>query len=242
MEMIEYDKIQKKGRLIGIGTTAKCYKYDDKVIKLFFDYFYEDLNLEDKRIFELYSLLCDIHVDSFFTPEKIIVKDSKVVGYIYPFVRGKTLRKLRNEFTIQDILRRYDKLVKDNEELTKYGFELFDVHDKNIIVNDIFNIIDLDRGRIENIPLEQLKSINLKKINQSIIDSLFKVKYEDEIIFRKDKMNELYRQLEDPNDMVNLLQEFLQENCEDETVKFKTLRKTISHEKRYNTYTKYEYF
>lgn len=236
METIEYDQIQKKGRLIGIGTSAKCYKNGDKVIKLFFDYFCEDFKLEDKSVFEFYSLLCNIHIDSFITPEKIITKDSKIIGYICPFIEGKTLRKLRNIFTIEDVLKRYDKIVSDNENLSKYKFNLIDIHDKNIIVNDRFNVIDLDRGFIDVISVEKLKEINLQKINQSIIDSLFKVRYIDELIFFSDKMNELYYDLKNPDNMLVLLEEFLKND--DKTIKFKTLRKKVNYEKRYNEYKK----
>ena len=49
-------------------------------------------------------------------------------------------------------------------------------------------------------------------------------------------MNELYYDLKNPDNMLVLLEEFLKND--DKTIKFKTLRKKVNYEKRYNEYKK----
>lgn len=239
MEVIDYNKLDYKGKIIGFGTSAKCFLYDqDTVLKLFYKDYSEKLNLNDKSTYELFDLLCEMHIDSFISPEKLIVSGDKIVGYFYPFIKGKTLKHLINQFTLKNLIERYDKIVEDNKRLAAYKFRLFDLHGNNIIVNDQFNIIDMDRGFIDTYFYDKLEKTNLKYINESIIDTLFKVKYIDDNVFTLNEMSKLYSDLSTPDNMMHLLEKLSKESSEGDFVKFKTLRKTLNKQKTPNRISK----
>lgn len=235
MDIVEVEKLNKYRKLfIGIGTSATIYRIDKyHVAKIFFNYFREDYEKEKEH----FELLLKVSNDSFIGPSKLLVMNGIVVGYIYPYVEGKTLHRIRNNITIQDILKNYDKLILDTDKISDLNFRLYDLHGKNILYYKDLKIIDLDRGyknKYNSIP--QLHKSNIASLNKAIIDTLFKV-FQNEIInFRDDKLNELYYSLSNPDNFVEFLELTQKKSETTEKVKYKKIRKNINYYKELNDY------
>lgn len=235
MDIVEVEKLNKYRKLfIGMGTSATIYRIDRyQVAKIFFNYFREDYEKEKEH----FELLLKISNDSFIGPSKLLVMNGIVVGYIYPYVEGKTLHRIRNNITIQDILKNYDKLILDTNKISDLNFRLYDLHGKNILYYKDLKIIDLDRGyknKYNSIP--QLHKSNIASLNKAIIDTLFKV-FQNEIInFRDDKLNELYYSLSNPDNFVEFLELTQKKSETTEKVKYRKIRKNINYYKESNDY------
>lgn len=225
---------------IGIGTSAICYKINNNMVaKLFYKSFCYDFFINEKQIQEKFELLSIISNDTFIGPEKIIVKDGVCVGYIYPYIEAKTLKRKSNIITVEQILKYYDKIEIDTKKISDKNFNLRDLHDKNILFNKKFSIIDLDRGGLENYySKDKIYQININKINRTIINSLYHVKEYENIKFLNDKINELYNQAvySDNKKIYDFLEQTLIETKQTNHVKYKKIVKKINYTKHNTGY------
>ena len=203
----------KGSHIIGIGTTAVCYLMKDKrVLKLF-------INTANKKyLFDKYDNVVDhfekindLKNSTYIVPEEVLIKDKKCIGYIYGYINSKTLKNIRLNTKIDALIYGYDNLYEDTKEISSKKFHLFDVHDRNILFNGNYNIIDLDKGTFEdNISEEQILKENMDLINKTIIYSLLRVKEYEIIKFYDVNLRDLYRENIERNykGMKSFLKEF----------------------------------
>lgn len=226
---------------IGMGNTAICYLLPDKTIaKIFFKSYCYDFYWNKEEIRNHFELLSLISNDSFIGSEKFIIKDGICIGYIYPFIKAKTLHSISSKEAISNLLKSYEKLYIDTKKISELGFQLRDLHDKNILYSDLFKVIDLDKGDKSLIykTKEELFNANMKNINYTIIDAIFKISFHQSINFLDDKIDKLYidSAFKDSDKFKELL-ETMANDYEKPTIK--TLRKNIQYNKTNNYYSYY---
>lgn len=213
----------KGSRFIGVGCTAMCFLMKNgKVIKLYIEtYDKKDLFNYVKNPIEHFSKISDLKNDTYMVPEELLVKDGKLVGYLYDYVNGKTLR--RYNYNLQSLINSYDKLMDDTYSISEKGFDLHDMHDKNILLDDRFKIIDLDQGEFKDIDSDKLFVSNMGDINKTIIYNLFNVRSLDKISFKNRDFNDLYDQALYCNvyEMKNLLKELQKMGAKRKKLTFK---------------------
>lgn len=185
---------------LGAGRTAICYLMNDgRVLKLYMNTSKRwELFNTFNDIIHHFELMDKIKNDSFFPPEELIVKDGKLIGYIFSCVKGKTYHSY--DVPLDRLLKNYDKVYQDVLEVSSKEFLIADLHTKNIIVsNDCFKIIDLDFGsfneEFENQKqnLEMLKWKNTRELRMNIMYGLFgKDAYYDIIYFYDNYLNNLF--------------------------------------------------
>ena len=175
---------------IGIGTTAICFlRSDGNVVKLYintylkrqmFNYF----NMEDQL-----KLLNKISNDTFIGPEEILVKNDNIIGYIYPYVKGRRIDRLSNKLTKEDILNSYQKLFDDTKKLAEHDIRLNDLHERNILFYDSYHVIDLDKCTVK----ECAYRFNMCDIIDLLVRSIFNTGVIHSIRFQEKDLEELYR-------------------------------------------------
>lgn len=187
----------KGARYISVGTTAVCFLMKNgKVLKVFLD------THRKRQLFSRYDNIIDhfdeiyqIKNDSFIVPEELLIKDGICVAYIYDYINARELKHLRLKTSLQHLIDAYDRLYEDTCQISDKKFRLSDVHDKNILFNTKYKIIDLDRGFFkEEDPAELVYKFNIQKINKTIIYSLLRMPANYEIKFIDKDLNELYNE------------------------------------------------
>lgn len=217
---------------IGFGTTAICFLMkNNKVLKLYYS-----ISLKNIMMSKL-EILDEIGNDSYVTPEEVLIKDNLCIGQIYPYIHAKTLNKINNN-TISELLLNYDKLKKDTKYISDRQFLLGDLHRKNMLFNGFYYVIDLDKGYTEERYKEDtIYSLNMRKINETILYSIFGIKSDRVIDFLNEDIRKSYsNSLSNLDDFPKLL-ELLSNYSDSEDVK--VISKKISYSTSINTYYKY---
>ena len=200
---------------IGVGTSAICFLMrDGNVLKLYINTYLK------KELFYKYDMkshlkyLNEISNDSYIGPNEVLIKDNQVVGYIYSYIKAKTLNKISNDINMKEILNAYQNLFDDTKEVSKNNFRIADLHNKNILYNSKFYIIDLDKGYQVDETNDNLFSKNICDINKNIIKSIFDLGFYEYMNFDDDKLEELYfKSLYDEPECFFELIEKLFSNC-----------------------------
>ena len=103
----------------------------------------------------------EIGIDELVLPEKLVVSNSKVIGYTMDYIDGENLGlllknpKLSREKAI-DYLKQIGVILEKIEQLNEYNkvsnFHLNDIHEGNFVVDkkDTVHVVDMDSCRIDN--------------------------------------------------------------------------------------------
>lgn len=201
----------KGSKYIGKGKTAYCFLMkDNRVLKLFYN------SPETKNMFEYFRNpvrhfyeLDKAGNDTFVAPKELLIKDGKLVGYIYDYVEGKTLNKVGLKFNIEDLITYYDKLEEDARKISENKFALYDIHDKNVIFKEGYKVIDLDKGIFVDDEIDNIYKYNMCEINQTILYSIFNESRSKGLEFKNQRMRKehLDTMFNDPLDMKELLKD-----------------------------------
>jgi len=218
---------------IGIGTTAMCFLMKDgNVIKIYYDEYLKKSMMSKIDFFE------GLANDSFVAPLEFLIRNGKCIAQIYPYIKSHTLHNIKKSFTMSDIISGYDKLVIDTKIISYKSFILNDLHDKNILFNGSFNVIDLDKGRIsEEIISEKIYLMNLRNINDVILYSLLGVKENEVIEFYDPKLQKIYNECFFEIESFKKLLEQIKYLTNNSVCK--NMVKKIGYKKNVNTYYKY---
>ena len=187
----------KNTKIIGKGKTSICFLMsDNRVLKLFLNTYYKKrLFKSNDNIINHFEKINSLKNDSYIVSEELLIKDKELIGYIYPYINGKTLHSIDKKTNIELLINSYDKLKEDTVLISNKKFVLNDMHDRNILFNYNYYIIDLDFGFFkDNDDSNKILNYNMYKINNTIIHSLFN-KYQDTIIeFIDNDLNNLYKE------------------------------------------------
>ncbi|MBR1376707.1 MAG: hypothetical protein IJ565_02725 [Bacilli bacterium] len=223
---------------IGVGTTAICFcLLDGRVFKYYINTRQTMLMFANPHFKAKLERISTITNDSYVGPQELLFIKGELKGYFYPYVEGKTLKSTRKDITLSELFRNYEKLLTDTIEVSKKGFTLYDLHDRNIIFNDYFNIIDLDRCYFENDKFEHTLRINLRTISETILGYIFKTEPWQTINIYDRDLQYIYYNTDWQNlDEVDALIKMISDKCNDADPTVKTIRKKIKYVKEYNEY------
>lgn len=186
-------------KILGIGTLGICFLLPNgKVLKLFFNkrrvrnlkYYHHDL-------YDHFAEINSIGNETYMVPEILLTKKYEIVGYIASYGTGHQIAHISSIARIDKIIDAYKKLVKDTKKVSKQNFKLGDVHDRNILydeINNRFFCIDLDHGKKDNkLKSKYIMELNMRALNDYIIASLFGIDaYKREIEFYDINLQKLY--------------------------------------------------
>ena len=197
MEIVEIKNLKNlliSSKYIGWGTTSLCFLLSNgEVLKLYTNSYRKNKLYETRNMYEHLKNLNKLNNESFIGPDKIYIKDGKIIGYSMRYAKGRHLHDIKPKTNIVDLIPLIDKLINDSISLSDYNFKLADLHDKNIIIGDKFSVIDLDSGFFEDkIEPEELIKINVSSLIKTIISAIFKIKDYEIISFNSDELNKLY--------------------------------------------------
>lgn len=245
MKIVENPKIHRYlsgSKVIGVGNTAICFLLNDgRVLKLYYNLYNKKLLFGHIDMISRFNDINYISNDSYIGPDELLVKNGEFIGYLYPYVKAKTLLIQKYFITLNEIINKYSKLFDDTKKVSQKKFILSDLHDMNILVGSLLYIIDLDQGYIDkDLSYEQAFLYNMREINRNIVYSLFGVKSNELIDFYDDNINELYHNSVGlyPQDFFKLLEK-LNENCYPKKSSVLNLRRSVPYNKSYNSYYRY---
>ena len=136
-EIIYTNKDGKRTYLLNNGLKYKEFPAD-----------FRDMHDEDVRY--MHDCLLEqskIRLKTVIVPEKLVVDDNNLYGYIAPFVDGKPIKDIDPEFLIDELMRIIREIEEDVKALSREGWRMEDMHDQNLLISDRLltgSIIDTD--------------------------------------------------------------------------------------------------
>lgn len=240
VDIKDVDRRKNNLKLIGVGTTARCYKLKDgSVLKLFKKNYNANLLLTKEIFNEDLSRFNTITNDTFIGPEACIIDNDKIVGYIYPYVEGCSLKQIDNNIKLRDIFKNYEKLLIDTKEISDKNFRLFDIHNGNIIYsNGFLRIIDLDKGYFYDEGDENLGYIsNSREIFENVFGRIFNKKTYEIVNFKNKDLQILFNRFDTRNIYaINEFIEYVTFYCHNSDPTILDVNKKIKVKKNINDY------
>jgi len=153
---------------LGYGSQGDVYKFriskDIYALKVF-----NGLNIEK---LEDYEPKLEINIDSYITPLKLLYVNDEFKGYIMKYCRGKNLeQRPKLGISINEFAESSAKLFDDTNKLTNLKYSIFDTFISNIMYDEGFKMIDIDRYPYEkNKSFEEVQELNNRRLNQILVD------------------------------------------------------------------------
>lgn len=175
--------------------------------------------------------------NTFIGPEKIIMCHNQVVGYTYPYVKASTLAKISPSTKVKNLFPAIEKLIQDADDVSKKSLDIGDLHDKNILFQNMFSIIDLDDGKKSIYDENKTIIFNRNLVLKVLINSLFKIESRQDMQIHSLEIQKLYTQIfvESYQKIYDFFESFVQ-TLEKPDLTIKDLRRTRLITKTYNSY------
>lgn len=185
-------------KILGIGSLGICFLMPNgKVLKIF---------LTPWKIRELYHRFPELEKhfeeinsignETYMVPEILLTKDNNIKGYIAGYGTGKRIANMSLSTPISKLVLAYRPLIANTKKISDEHFELRDIHDYNILydeVNNRISCIDLDHGLKTALDQDSILRLNMRAINRCIISSLFGVdSTKKDIEFYDYDLNKIY--------------------------------------------------
>ncbi len=238
---LELFYLLKNAQFVGYGKTSFCVRISNGLLlKIYRNTKYrEDLfNRFDMKehILELSTL----KNDSYVTPNGMLKMKEEVLGYFTEYKHAYTIEKIKLKTTLEFLLANLEKLIEDTYKISEKHFLLGDVHNRNILFNGYYYVIDLDFGFFED-PNKNLVQWNITTLIKTILETIFKVQDNQLIIIDNPKLFNLY------NDTIyrnyKKIYEFFEvykENLNAKQLTIRKLRRSYTYHKEYNSYYRYD--
>lgn len=243
MDFIDIKDIDKRIcnlKLIGSGTTARCYKLNDgSVLKLFKKNYSANLLLTKEIFNDDLSRFKTITNDTFIGPNTCVICNNKIIGYIYPYVEGCTLKQIDNKTKLKDIFKNYKQVLIDTKDISNKNFRLFDIHDGNIIYsNGFLKIIDLDKGCFYDDGDSNLGYIsNSREIFDNVFGHIYNKKTYEIINFKKSNLQKQFSKLDCGSiDSINKFIDYIAFYCHNSDPTVFDVKRNIKVKKNINDY------
>lgn len=181
-------------KLIGVGTTSMCFLMTNgKVIKIFLETAHKKDLFRKKEMFNQLDMLSRLKTEHYIGPEEVLIKKGHIVAYIMDYVPGKTIDRMDKELKVSEIVEACKRLEEDTYKISEQEFLLSDLHGKNIMFNDCFNVIDLDNGSFSDYYEDGcIMKYNMQDLLDQIIHSIMGISDKKDIIFLNSEINNLY--------------------------------------------------
>ena len=241
-EVKNIDKYLLPSRVIGLGTTAICFKMKDgNVLKHYVDTYNKRRLFNGKDMLPFLKNISCLSNDTYIAPKEILVKDKEVIGYIYPYVKAKTLHSSIRNIKIFDILNHYKELLTDTREISNKHFRLGDLHDRNILYNGRLRVIDLDLGDFTDYDSYNLFLFNMNSLMKAYMYEIFRVKDYQILGFINRKLDNVYSNTlwNEANSVYDLLEHIAKETHKSNPT-ISEVRRNVGITKKINTY--YNFF
>ena len=201
---------------IGFGTTAVCFlTTNNEVIKVFYNSDATIKLFNSYDMLEHIKLLSDLTCDTYNGPTKVLVKNDKVLGYIYPYIYMQTLSKLPYYANRQTIINGYGRVLGDVKKMSEEHFRLMDVHHKNILIGSNYKLIDIDKGYqdLKSTP-DDIFIYDMRQISKTIIEEIFKLKIDEHLSFEDEILQKYYLKTlyDDPYEMFDFISRLFPSN------------------------------
>ncbi len=222
---------------IGAGKTSCCFLLKDgSVLKIYKNSSEKRELFQTRSMLEHIVLLSELKNESYITPKVVFTFQNEVIAYKIEYRPAKTLAKVNLLTKVQDFLLYLDKLIEDTYLIGENNFRLKDLHDKNILFNGYYYIIDLDFGKKEETK-ENINRYNIQDIIKLLFYFLFDVKAYEIVKFDDPLLLELYHDtLYKKYTYIYSFFEALQEEMKTNELQVRDLRRTHLIEKEYNSY------
>ena len=243
MEKIEIDSIQpllKGAKPIGYGTTAYCFLLpDNTTLKLYKNNYNSRSLLSFKNFESNLERIAEISNDTYIGPQKLIKKDGKIVGYIYPYIHAKALKYKFPNMKLSEVFKSYDKLLIDTKKISDAKLTLFDLHDKNILFKDKYYIIDLDRSDFHLDDADFIYECNMKRLFYVLLYKIYGLDPWYIITFGDYYFNKFINNIDatDINQIYKFM-EIISSNCNDPDPSLEKIRRKAPCGKIYNDHYK----
>lgn len=228
--------------MVGYGSTACCFRMSDgRIAKLYLNTENTDhLFRSYKNMEEHMQLLHEVSNDSFIGPEELIIKDNKVIGYIYPYLEGTTLAHINKNTKLSTLYNAYCKLIEDTLDISSKSFKLIDVHKRNIIFDGSnYKVIDLDKGKSkinEKNGTNTAEVANICQIKTTVINSLFKGDFDDILVFSDFELEKIHSKMWKKEEDIYDFYRLLQSRCDSSDPTLKEIRKKVRYKIKENDY------
>ena len=242
MKIIEVDKLLpyvKNSYPIGMGMTAICFKKsDNKVLKIFKKNEFSSHLIKEPNFLDKMIKIGNLTNDTFVGPDTILTYEGCVVGYLYPYVDAPLLAELSSKTKLKELFLNYDKLLIDTKKISDDGLRLFDLHCKNILFDDKFHIIDLDKSNFYD-DKDFNYSLNMSELFKNIIYQIYNTK-QDELPRFLNKDVELFLKKVDPCDLesINMFINYFSNLCDLNDPTVGDIKHKIKVKNEYNSYYK----
>ena len=243
MRVVEINNIRdyiKDSIFIGKGTTAYCYlRPNNDVVKIYRNNSYTKELFSRVDMLQRLTDIDGIQNDTYVGPETILIKDGIVVGYVFPYVDAKTLHTVSLRTTLFDLFNNIDTLIDDTKDISDKGFRLYDVHNKNILFDGNYYVIDLDKGKLVE-DSSNIFKYNMSSIRSTILGQIFNSKPWEIIKFKDEELQEFDGRNSWTSDE-NIYEYFrmLANKSGEANPSIKQLRRKIDYKKYFNEYYKY---
>lgn len=153
---------------LGYGAQGNVYKIwiEDEVyaIKIFNGAYKEELNNYEQKL--------KLSINSYVSPLKILYINGNFKGYLMKYCRGKDLEKRKLNINIFEFARNAVKLMEDTNILTENGYIIYDAYLKNVMYDNGFKMIDIDRyhSRSDGFTDNEISNLNKIRLNQMLLD------------------------------------------------------------------------
>ena len=178
---------------VGIGTEGKCFKTDNKAIKI--------LNNPLKSNYHKDRIITkkDINLDSFLFPEELYTVNNIVYGYTTEYIEGDIFnKKTPSKIDELALLKAYKKILEDVKALSKNQILIYDISNNLLFNNKELKAIDtLEYSRKDDSYAKILyaNETNIKKsISNGLINATGDISFFDQTdintIVRKIKLHQ----------------------------------------------------
>ncbi len=227
-------------KYIGSGKTSYCFLLRNGLVLKIYKH-----NLEKQRLFNCVSMQEQIFImntlknDSYLTPEIVYKYREEILGYCIDYKKAKTLAKINNQCKVFELINSIEKLVQDTYLVGEKRFILKDIHNRNILYNGDFYIIDLDYGYIGKETIEEINKQNIQTIMNTILSTLFDVKKQELLFIKHSELMALYNKtIFESYENIYSFFKLWEEVLENDNLKVKDLKRNRFIKKEYNTYYK----
>ena len=215
---------------LGSGKTANCfltpnsdvlkiYKHNYEVDKLFKD---GDFKLKLER-------LGSISNETFIGPSALLYTDDVLVGYTYKYCSAPTLYHAGNETSLTRLFINYDELLADIKKVSNNHLRIRDPHDKNILLDSNYHMIDLDHCEFrDEEPVEDLFSKNASRMFKAIIKHIYGINPSHTVMFDDKGLNLVFNHMDKTNlKEVEEFQRIIITKCAEPNPTIKTIRRKV---------------
>lgn len=162
--MVEWENFKSYLTMLNFGSEAICYRYRKQVLKEMCGPSSDIKSVEEALQFK------NIQIDSFVFIQGLIYVNETIVGYIMPYIEGKSLsQKPIQKWNYISFINACKLACVDFEGISDLGISAYDVFDCNILYDGSkMHFIDTSDYFYTSLPVTQLRRQNLGKLTASL--------------------------------------------------------------------------